>query len=269
MPRRPEHLPIRRAVLSAADRQALAGAVMARTTGSACQRALVLIGAQPDGAFDAATSALLQGHLEHCTECRAVERTVAESRAVLATFTEIDPGAAFAAQVVAVTSAARPERSRRPAGRTERRPAWASAGHAGLADWWDRLLARPRLSLEIAYLATVLLVVIVGNPGLVADALSARIGGAPIVRVVSGAPGSAIAGPAAGVAEPSLVERIVREVEARQARVASGWTWLMERASQWMNASWNWIRNLFGVAEPLPAAGAVTEPATPPVRASR
>ena len=264
---------IRRAMLTPAERQAMASAVLAQTSGSPCQRALTLLGGQPDAPLDDQTTALVEGHIEHCDECRAVERTLTETRAVLATLAEIAPGDEFIRDVVAATSGRR-HSARRPvwAGPSSRW-AWAGAFRGRAAVAWERVLARPRLSLELAYLATVLLVIVIGNPGLIADALGARTSG-----LVAGDAATAMAGVRQpGVisqrmraAMPSFVERAMREVEGKQASAAKGWSWLVERTSQLLTASWDWLRGLFGWIDPPRAnPSAKTEPPRAPVRASQ
>jgi len=273
MERHPHQPIIRRATLTPAERRAMTSAVLARTTGSACQRALTLVGGQPDGPLDPQTTALVAGHLEHCTGCRAIERTLSETRAVLATLVEIEPGAAFTAHVVAATSGRR-VRARGPmwAGLSERW-AWAGALREGAAFIWERMLARPRLSLELAYLATVLVVIIIGNPGLIADALGARssefVAGesASSASARVGQRGVALQGPRLVV--PAFVERAMREVESKQASAAKGWNWLVERTSQLVAASWDWLRGLFSWIGAQTAPPAPTEPAKAPVRAGQ
>jgi hypothetical protein len=267
---------IRRSPLTPDERRAMTSAVLARTSGSACQRALTLVGGQPDEPLDAQTTVLVAGHLDHCEECRAIERAIAETRVVLGTLVEIEPDDEFTAQVVAATSGRRiPARQPMWAGLSQRW-AWAVALRARAAFTWDRVLARPRLSLELAYLATVLLVIIIGNPGLVADALGARTSG----LLVAGDTASATAGgrqpgmatQSTGSVMPAFVERAMREVESRQASAAKGWSWFVERTSQMLSASWDWLRGLFGwigAQTTPPAPSAQTEPAKAPVRASQ
>jgi hypothetical protein len=269
-PSQPE---IRRAPLTPAARQALTSAVLARTTGSACDRALWLIGARPDGSFDAQTTALLAGHLEHCAKCSAIERTITDTRAILATLAELEPVGQFTSDVVAMTS-----RRRRAAGL----PVWARLGRRwewirGLGERastaWQRMLARPRLSLEAAYLATVLLVVLVGNPGLIADRLGAgstgQVADAAATSAGAGVGRQNVASQGGGSAVPAFLDRAMREVESRQESAARGWNWFAERTSQLVTSSLDWLRGLFGWTEPRTDAPTPTEPAKPPVRASQ
>jgi len=263
---------IRRAPLTPAERRAMTSAVLARTTGSVCQRALALVGGRPDEPLDTQTTALVAGHLGHCEQCRAIEQTLAETRDVLATLAEIEPRSEFAAQVVAATSGRRVPARRPTWAGLSQRWAWAGALRDRAAFTWDRVLARPRLSLELAYLATVLLVIIIGNPGLIADALGARSS-----RFVSGESASRTAGVRQqGAARqdiesvmPAFVGRAMREVESKQASAAKGWNWFVERTSQLWSASWDWLRELFGWVGAQTAPPAPTEPAKAPLRGSQ
>jgi hypothetical protein len=273
MQRHPDDPAIRRAALTPAERGAMTSAVLARTTGSACQRALTLLGGQPDGPFDAHTEALVEGHLDHCAACSAIATTLAETRAVLATLVELEPGTDFAAHVVAATSGRFASARSSAWARLAARWAWPRVVGGRASAGWQRMLARPRLSLELAYLATVLIVVIVGNPGLIADALGARANGPATSGVASaavgvGQPAAAVQGP--GSLIPSIVDRALREVEATRTSAARGWSWLVERVAQVAAASWNWLHGLFGWLEPhAPPQPAQTEPARPPVRATQ
>jgi predicted anti-sigma-YlaC factor YlaD len=236
----------------------------------------MLVGGEPEEPFDVQTAALVSGHLDDCAECRAIAQTLAETRAALARLVEIEPGAAFTAQVVAATS------DRRASSRRARwaalSPRWARAG-----DWagtfreraaftWERVVARPRLSLELAYLATVLLVIVIGNPAVVADALGARTSGLVAREAASASAGVRQLGtatPGVGSMMTVVVERAMREIESKQASAAKGWNWFVERTSQLVSASWDWLRGLFGWVAFQPAPPAPTEPAKPPMRVSQ
>ncbi len=119
---------------------ALVSGVLDRTTGSPCARAETLLPALADGELDAGTREMIEAHLAHCGECSRLLATLQEAENVLPSFVEIEPPLGFAERVIAVTSAAPPP-----------------------SLWW-RVLVRPRASLELAYVATVLLVILLGNP---------------------------------------------------------------------------------------------------------
>ena len=161
--------------------------VLGRTTGSACGRCLDLLPDLTDGALEDLDRQLVQGHLEHCTGCRAVAVTLGWITPLLPGMAEIDPGEAFTSAVLDATT---------------RRKAWDEAGPtgaAGLVDrlgrWWERQILKPQFTFQAAYVATVILVLLTAVPG------------APL----KGAPGKALeviqAGPqAAPVLGPAMVQ---------------------------------------------------------------
>ncbi|HEX9008758.1 MAG TPA: zf-HC2 domain-containing protein, partial [Holophagaceae bacterium] len=119
------------------DPEALTQAILARTSGAPCRRARALACDFVDGGLDGAQADLLRGHLAHCTACSALVRILAESGKLLPALAEADPGPWFTQRVLRSTS-------RRPAARgTDARTAWR------------RLLHRPRIALEAAYLGAV------------------------------------------------------------------------------------------------------------------
>jgi predicted anti-sigma-YlaC factor YlaD len=136
----------------------LVGPVLARTTGPACRRAEDLLPDYVDGVLEAQTASLLAGHLAHCAACRALAEALRAVGPVLATLAQIEPGPDLLVSVLDATS-------RRP--KPGRVAAW-------VARWSELLVARPRLSLEAAYVGTVLVVLVFGNPAGTLHAASAR-----------------------------------------------------------------------------------------------
>ncbi len=118
--------------------------VLDRTSGPACARAEQLLPALADNELDAESREILRDHLSHCDACTRLLAVVEESRELLPTLVELPVPPGFAQRVFAATS-----RRERP---------------SPFVEWWLRVLARPRASLELAYVATVLLVVLLGNP---------------------------------------------------------------------------------------------------------
>lgn len=125
------------------DSSDLAPAVLARTTGSPCARAESLLPSLVDGELDADSRDVLHAHVAHCEGCAKLLAALREAAQVLPGLAEIEPPPGFARRVLLATTAAMPL----PAG-----------------SWWIRILARPRASLELAYVGAVLLVVLLGNP---------------------------------------------------------------------------------------------------------
>lgn len=111
----------------------LTRAILARTTGSPCARLKDLACDLVDGLLDADQQALAEAHLGHCSGCAAVVAALRESTALLPRMAESDPGPWFAQRVLRATLF-------RP------RPA------LNVGAFWTRLMHRPRIALEAAYL---------------------------------------------------------------------------------------------------------------------
>ncbi len=136
----------------------LTEAILERTSGSVCGRARDLLvrderSAATTGRPDRhATSAaldqeLLDGHLEGCPTCRAVDAALGTLPVDLALWAEIPPPVDLVAAVVAKTSA-RPQ-SQRVSDLVRRR-------------WTEIVLGRSRLAWEVGYIGALLLWVVFG-----------------------------------------------------------------------------------------------------------
>jgi predicted anti-sigma-YlaC factor YlaD len=132
------------AALEASSDPGLADAILARTSGAACESARSRLCARVDGELSSFDAELVDGHLRHCTECGALARALQSLTDDLPRLAAIDPGPGFVEVVLARTS-----RRPRPVPLAER---WAAAV--------SRLLERPRIALEGAFVA----VVFVGLP---------------------------------------------------------------------------------------------------------
>ncbi len=182
----------------------LVSAVLSQTTGSPCARAETLLPALVDEELDADSRAVLQAHLAHCAGCSRLLAAVQEAEQVLPALAEMEPPLGFTQRVLSATTAA---------------PA---------PSWYVRFLARPRASLELAYVGAVLLVVLLGNPVVAfhqAEQRASELAGAvPVARLgeqlgVKDAAVGAIGRMLAGVA--SMVNAVQAEVATRltQARL--------------------------------------------------
>lgn len=132
-------------------------AVLDRTTGSPCARAEELLPALVDDELDADSREILRTHVSHCEGCSRLLAVLEESRSVLPALAELQTPASLTERVLEATS------------RGPQRSAFARAGLPSVASalacrWWRSVLARPRASLELAYIGTVLIVVLLGNP---------------------------------------------------------------------------------------------------------
>lgn len=161
--------------------------VLERTSGSPCRRALSLLPDLTDGLLAATDRRLVQGHLEHCTGCRAVALELGRLGEDLPALAVVDPGEAFTAAVLARTTARTEEALER------RRLEAARRGPAGLMDrlgrWWQGRILAPRFVLQTAYVTTCVILLLVatplspfkGAPARMLAAVQASPGGVPVV----------------------------------------------------------------------------------------
>jgi len=179
--------------------------VLGRTTGSACDRACSLLPALTDGTLADLDRKLAQSHLEHCSPCRHTAVVMGWMGAELPAMAEIDPGPSFTAAVLERTSGALD-----PITRAVR--AGHSVGPAGLMDrlgrWWEEQIFKPRFALQVAYVATVFLVLITSVPG----------------SPLKGAPSKALAVVQAGPTELPLLGPALMQVDTRVSETLdAGW----------------------------------------------
>lgn len=202
--------------------EALAGAVLARTSGAACDTARDRLADLVDGELTGIDRELVEGHLGRCEACAALAGAMAQATALLPGFAELRPPADLTPAVLAATS---------------RRPAPPSFDER-LAAWLARLASRPRISLEAAYLCTLLIFLAVGNPVAAVRETSAkgrelaqprvellleRVASGPAgwVREVRAAVAERAAASSAGRAEAGLASRV-------SGMMASAWRWIGE-----------------------------------------
>jgi anti-sigma factor RsiW len=141
----------------AGDEPDLLPTVLCQTTGSPCARAETLLTALLDDELDADSREILESHVARCDACSRLLAALREAEHILPGLAGVQPPPGFVEGVLRATTAA------------SLRAAFAPAGAPGAAaatgwQWWSRLLARPRASLELAYVGTVLLIVLLGNP---------------------------------------------------------------------------------------------------------
>ena len=116
----------------------LTRSILSRTSGSPCQRVHAQACAFVDGELEEGRSDLLRSHLAHCPSCSALVTVLSEAKAVLPTLAEITPGPWFTQSVLRATVHAP-------------RPALRSV--PDLRTSWMKLIHRPRICLEAAYLS--------------------------------------------------------------------------------------------------------------------
>ncbi|HYK87966.1 MAG TPA: zf-HC2 domain-containing protein [Acidobacteriota bacterium] len=138
----------------------LTRSILERTSGPACGRAQEHLCEFVDGNLENDYEEILSLHLEGCSGCSALVDSLRELKDILPQLGEIDPGLTFSFRVLRATSRqlVKPRVSLWP--RVQR--------------WWLRLIQRPRFSLEAAYLGTILLVCVFGNPLTAVQELSLR-----------------------------------------------------------------------------------------------
>ncbi len=136
--------------------------VLSRTSGSACERAAGLLPDLTDDALEEMDRRLVQSHLEHCSVCRTLAVTLGWLEPLLPKMAFLDPGPEFTSQVLAQTSLAAPGVAAGPI--TEP----VISGPAGLmhrlGKWWQQQILRPVFPLQVAYVATVIIVLLVATP---------------------------------------------------------------------------------------------------------
>ena len=117
--------------------------ILERTSGPACRRAHEHLCDFVDGKLEAGYGEILALHLAHCSDCSELAASLAELNTTLPQMGELEPGADFTFRVLRETSRLLAEPPLSP---------------------WLRLMQRPRFSWEAEYLATVLLISVLGNP---------------------------------------------------------------------------------------------------------
>lgn len=150
----------------------LVSAVMASTSGPACERALERL-AEGWGIAPGAPDPLLVLHLDGCRECRATAGVLAALAADLPGLAEVRPDAAFTDDVLAATLPV-PVRLRR---------AWERARREVI----PRLVRRPRFAWEAAFVLTVAFLPLIVASGPTLAAAPAR-GAEELARVAQEAP---------------------------------------------------------------------------------
>ncbi len=136
--------------------------VMDQTAGSACEKACSHLPDLADRKLERLDRQLVQAHLEHCSDCRQVAVVLGWVQPLLPQMAVVDPGPSFTQSVLVRTTLAV-----HPLAHAARRG--ETVGPLGLIErmgqWWQKQLFRPRFALEVAYVATVILVLLTTVPG--------------------------------------------------------------------------------------------------------
>ncbi|HOC17148.1 MAG TPA: zf-HC2 domain-containing protein [Vicinamibacterales bacterium] len=202
----------------AAGAESLADEVLARTSGATCGAARERLGDLVDGDLEGIDRELVEGHLARCRPCAELAAAMARASELLPAFAALQPPADLAPAVIAATS---------------RRPP-APTFDERVAAWLSKLAARPRFSLEAAYLCTLLIFIIVGNPVAAFRETSARgreLAEPRVVEVLE----RVSSGPA------GLVREIGEAVAGRAASARRGETGVASRAFALVSPAWEWV----------------------------
>ena len=240
--------------LDDAGHESLTQAIVARTSGGGCAAARDRLCDFVDGTLETLDRDLMGGHLDHCPACAELAAALAETASVLPSFATLVPRVSVIPGVLAATS-------RRPV-----QPTLADRVSA----WLAHVAERPQFSLEVAYVLTVLLLVVLGNPVDAFKEASVRV--QPRVSAVA----SVVSGPidrlrAAGEEKLASVEQAIAPRGKPVGAVDTGrawlWQWwktyvdeparsLLSAVSQWaaqvVDAAWN----AFGGSSSEPPRGA-------------
>jgi predicted anti-sigma-YlaC factor YlaD len=187
--------------MDAAGHESLAQAIVARTCGGGCATVRERLCDFVDGSLAGLDRDLFGGHLAHCPACAGLAAALVETSSVLPSFAVLSPRFSLVPDVLAATS---------------RRPVQPTLGER-VSAWLAHAAERPRFSLEVAYVLTVLLLVVLGNPVHAFKEASVRV--QPGVSVVR----AAVSGPidrlrAAGEEKLTIVGQAI----APKARPAGG-----------------------------------------------
>jgi predicted anti-sigma-YlaC factor YlaD len=235
--------------------EALTQAILARTSGGGCAAARERLCDFVDDALAPFDRDLTDGHLAHCPNCAGLAAALAETAGVLPSFALLPPRAGIVGNVLSATS---------------RRPPAPTLGER-VSAWLARAAARPRFSLEVAYVLTVLLLVVLGNPVAAFRDASARV--QPRMAVVADAVRRPIAQMrTAGEGALTSVERAVTpKTEPRdalsQGRALLSQFWqtyvdtpvraIVLQVGDWARRVVNELRTIVGAPASEPPAGHV------------
>jgi hypothetical protein len=205
--------------------QDLTPSILERTSGPACRRAHEHLCDYVDGKLEAGYGEILALHVAHCGDCSKLAASLAELNETLPQMSELEPGVHFTFRVLRATSRLLPEVRLSPGLRLQR--------------WWLRLIQRPRFSWEAAYLATVLMVCVLGNPLTVFRDLSLRAG--EIFQSKSPFSWVSVALPGSLVRNESGVMKSTREfvgvISSQQQELAKSAAFLFQQGTQSLQAA--------------------------------
>jgi anti-sigma factor RsiW len=230
--------------------------VMAKTSGGACGTARGRLCDFVDGVLPPFDRQLVDGHLAHCQACATLASALEESTSLLPSFASLAPRVSLVRGVLTATSL---------------RPVERTFGER-VSEWLAQAAQRPRFSLEVAYVLTVLLLVVLGNPVSAFREASVRV--QPRVSLVADAVSRPLAqARARGEETLSRMERAIRPTAEPVSSLAEGrdllWRWWLTNVDAPVRAIVSQVNDWAGRAfealrKAIEAPG--SEPATPTVR---
>jgi len=96
----------------------------------------------------AADAELVRAHVQNCTRCAALHATLCWLQRELPPLAAVQPDAQLTSDILSVTAGMRQRRT---------------PLHHGVRDWFARLVARPRFAWEVAYVGTLIVVLLFGT----------------------------------------------------------------------------------------------------------
>lgn len=127
------------------ETEKLVQAVLEKTSGKNCGHSHELLPDYVDGILATSSRELIEQHLENCHSCQRIHQTMKELKEVLPGLAQIDPGSAFTWECMQAFRQVQTQHSQ----------SWI-----WLRRIWGRLLTRPRIAWESAYILTLLFFVL-------------------------------------------------------------------------------------------------------------
>ena len=121
-------------------------AILEKTSGRSCGQAHELLPDCVDGVLAAASGELIGQHLENCRSCQQIHQTLKDLKEVLPGLAQMDPGSSFTSECMDSLR------------RLQNQPAPSKVWSGRI---WSRLLSRPRMAWESAYVLTLLFFVLI------------------------------------------------------------------------------------------------------------
>lgn len=139
----------------------LAMSILSRTSGLACPGVQQQLCDRADDTLGRMERELVDLHLAHCPDCGRLAAALLGLKKDLPGLACLDPGPRFTSDVLGIVAALP------PASPQIRLPFLS-------AEWWRRLMGRPRFALEAAYVGTLIFLILLGNPAILTRALRAQ-----------------------------------------------------------------------------------------------